>query len=164
MKKVFLGIAILIVIVAAGIFFVKKSQAPSVTPSLTSVPSPTTDPDNVYKDLPGIASCNLKGTIRYITPQTYNNGDALFTYRGVDHPGRNIFWKVTPSDKLDMGPNIFTQLALPEGTSLLSVTLPEHPVTGRYTVTASMQSGRLVNGNVKVSIIPCTGATTIIFP
>ena len=166
-KTIFIIISLIVVLVLA-IFFLKKAQAPqpSPTPNVSEVPvtprpmSSTLD----YSTLPDKATCALQGMIRYITPTTYNNGDALLTYRGVDHPGRNIFWKVSPNDDVDLGPDIFTQLALPDGSSLLSITLPERPIARRYVVTASMQYGRLVDGNVKVSVTPCTGATTIILP
>lgn len=167
--------AVLIVVIAIAVTWIvvrggaeaKPSPTPSPTqsksPVIPQTPQPETSPID-YSSLPPKASCSLKGTIRYLNANTYDNGNALFTYNGIDHPGRNVLWTVTPNDDIDVGPDIFDRYPLPDGTSLLSITLPQNPIVKRYTLTASVQYGRLVNGNVKVSIAQCSGSTTVILP
>ena len=167
MKKLISVIIVIVVLVLLATLFIKRAHAPQTTPgpSITALPGSSTPPVPVYSNLPGIATCSLKGTIRFLTPTVYNNGDALFTYKGVDHPARNIFWKVTPTDDVSVGPNIFDTMPLPDGTSLLTVGMPAHPKAKRYTITASLQYGRLdSHQNIKVFTTACTGSTTVILP
>lgn len=117
-----------------------------------------------WDKLSGEASCELKGEIKYLTSTIYDNQDALFTYKGVDHPGRGIMWTVSPADGLSIGPNLFAYLPLPDGESLISVSLPENPKYKAYELTASITYGRLVDGNLKVFTKQCTGKTTIVLP
>ena len=117
-----------------------------------------------WDQLTGEASCELKGEIKYINPNTYDNQDALFTYKGIDHPGRGITWVVAPDDGLIIGPNLFAHLPLPDGTSLIGVSLPDDPHYKKYELTASINYGRLVDGNVKVMTEHCLGKTTIVLP
>ena len=104
---------------------------------------------------------------------TYDNQDGLFIYKGVDHPGRNVFWTVTPQDNISVGPNIFNRTPIPDGESLLGVVLPENPKYKKYEITAKIQYGRLVDGkgnfvtasgNVKVFEKQCVGKTTVVLP
>lgn len=164
MKRTILVVIVLVLVIIGAFFLIKKAQAPQSTPTPVSSAGPITPRVNYYTNLPGIASCNLKGTIRYVAPNIYNNGDALFSYAGVDDAARNIFWDISPKDSLSVGPNIFDKLPLPEGSSLLTIGLPSHPIAKRYTLTASMQYGRLIDGNIKVSTTACTGSTTVILP
>jgi len=119
------------------------------------------------------ASCELKGEIKFLNHNTYDNQDALFIYKGIDNPGRNVFWKVYPQDDLSVGPNILNKVPIPDGESLLGITLPENPKYKKYELSASIQYGRLVDengkfvatgGNVKVLEKPCTGKTTVVLP
>ncbi len=166
MKKITLITVVVIFLVVGGVAFYKMrdSSMPAPSPSISPIPSGVPPID--FSKLPAKASCKLKGTIRYVSlkPNIYDNGDALFSYSGVDEEGRNVLWKVTPDDGIDMGPSIFTQLKIPDGSSLLSVTLPDFPTAKRYTVTASLQYGRFVDGSLRVLIAPCSGSTTILLP
>ena len=119
------------------------------------------------------ASCELKGEIKFLNSNTYDNQDGLFIYKGIDHPARNIFWTVTPQDNISIGPNIFNKIPIPNGESLLGVVLPENPKYKKYEITAKIQYGRQVdkNGNfvteggtVKVFEKQCTGKTTVVLP
>ena len=119
------------------------------------------------------ASCKLEGEIEFIASDLYRHKGALFTYSGVDNSARNIFWTITPNDDLSVGPNLFSKMSLPNGESLLSITLPENPKSKRYELTAKMQYGRLVDdkgnfvtasGNVKVFEKNCDGQTVIVLP
>ena len=94
----------------------------------------------------------------------YDNQDAKFIYKGIDHPGRLVYWTVSPQDNLGVGPQIFAQIPIPDGESLIGISLPENPKYKQYELTASITYGRLVNGNVKVFTKACTGKTTVVLP
>lgn len=162
---------------------VNFSPSPSSNPRPAPKPSVSATPDNSGTNLPtggqdlvsspvpwdklsGEASCELKGEIKYesMSPRVYDNQDAIFTYKGVDHPGRLINWVVSPNDGLSIGPNLFAHLSLPDGESLIGVSLPENPKYKRYELTASITYGRLVDGNVKIYTKQCSGKTTVVLP
>ena len=159
---------------------VAPTKTPTNTPIVSKTPLPTGDGRTTFIDekvpwelLLGQASCQLKGEIKFLDHNTYDNQDALFIYSGVDHPGRNILWTVTPLDDLSVGPNIFNKMFIPDGESLLGVALPDNPKYKKYELTAKMQYGRLVDekgnyvtvgGNVKVFEKQCEGKTTVILP
>ena len=167
---------------------ITETPSVSATPSITPIPNltksplpiPTGNGKTTFIDEPvswnlllGQASCRLQGEIKYLNHNTYDNQDALFIYSGVDHPARNIFWTVTPADDISVGPNMFGKLVLPNGGSLMGITLPENPKSDRYELTAKIQYGRLVDekgnfvtvgGNVKVFEKQCSGKTTIVLP
>lgn len=147
------------------------------------LPSPTPDTSKYESSLNrlvpwelllGDASCKLQGEIRFLNLNTYDHQDAKFIYAGIDDVARNIFWTVTPEDELAVGPNLFANgVSLPNGESLLSITLPENPKSKTYELTAKIQYGRLVDengkfvaagGNVKVFEKQCEGKTTIVLP
>ena len=154
MKKVFLGIAILIVIVAAGIFFVKITSPICYAKPYICAKSDNRS-DNVYKDLPESHRAISKAPFATLHRRRTTTATP-FTYTGVDHPGQEYI--------------------LEGGTMRTRWTLVRHLhaacVAGRikyafcyitkvshyrsYTATASVQYGRLVDGNVKVSVVPCT--------
>ncbi|MBI2674261.1 MAG: hypothetical protein HYX22_00785 [Candidatus Yanofskybacteria bacterium] len=169
----------------------EPSVSPSPTPSTSSgqatprpiatkAPLPTGDGRTTFIDeavpwslLLGEATCRLQGEIKFLDHNTYDNQDAKFIYNGVDHPGRNIFWTVTPQDEISVGPNIFGKMFLPNGESLIGIALPENPKSKQYELTVRMHYGRLVDekdhfvtigGNVKVFEKQCDGKTTIVLP
>ena len=164
----------------------EPSENPSPTPQATPrpiasrVPLPTGDGRTTFVDEPvpwnlllGQASCQLQGEIKFLNHNTYDNQDAKFIYGGIDHPARNISWTVIPKDDVSVGPNLFSKLVLPNGESLLGITLPENPKYKQYELTAKVQYGRLVDdkgnfvavgGNVKVFEKQCLGKTTIVLP
>ena len=119
------------------------------------------------------ASCELKGEIKFLDHNTYDNQDALFVYKGIDHPGRNVFWTVTSQDDISVGPNIFSNIPIPNGESLLGVILPDSPKYKRYEIAAKIQYGRLVDtrgnfvtegGYVKLFEKQCDGKTIVVLP
>lgn len=142
----------------------KPTQKENPTGGQPKTPISVQYTPSLWETLKGPATCTLKGEIKYITQNTYNNQDALFTYKGVDHPARNIKWTITPTDDLSIGPNIFDRMVLPDGKSLLGIVLPEKPKAKKYTLTASIDYGRLVDGALKVSEQKCSGKTTIVLP
>jgi hypothetical protein len=153
---------------------------PTLTPIASSIPIPTGDGkvNFVDEDVPwhlllDDASCELQGEIKFLNHNTYDNQDALFIYNGIDNPGRNIAWKITPEDDITIGPNLFGKNPLPKGESLLSITLPDDPKHKAYELIAKIQYGRLVNesgnfvaigGDVQVFEKQCGGKTTIVLP
>lgn len=155
---------------------------PAKTPNITKVPIPlpTGDGRTTFIDetvpwslLLSDASCELKGELKFLNSNTYNNQDATFIYKGIDHPARNVFWTVTPQDDISVGPNIFNKIPIPDGESLLGVVLPDNPKYKKYEITAKIQYGRLVDekgsfitvgGHVKVFEKQCTGKTTVVLP
>src|SRR3989344_3568906 len=94
------------------------------------------------------ASCKLKGTLQYTDAATYRHEGDLLIYKGVDHESRLIFWKVAPQDDLRVGPNIFDRMPLPDGESMIFVSLPENPVSHEYALTASINYGVLGDDGV----------------
>ncbi|TSC74855.1 MAG: hypothetical protein G01um101444_146 [Parcubacteria group bacterium Gr01-1014_44] len=155
------------------------SPLPTPRPSISKTPLPKASGISLFGEqtpwnlLLADASCELKGEIKFLNHNTYDNQDALFTYKGIDSSGRNIFWTITPQDGLSVGPNIFNKIPLPDGESLLGISLPENPKYKKYELTARIQYGRLVDekgkfvtagGNVKVFEKPCLGKTTVVLP
>lgn len=161
--------------------------SPSASPLISPKPAPSTSSGPAATPLPtrelseqaklwlelgnSPAYCELKGEIKYVLVDdgpnhnnVYDNQDALFIYKGVDHPGRGIFWKVTPDDGLSVGPNLFAQLPLPDGENLIGVSLPDNPHYKTYELTASINYGRLVDGNIKMFTQECAGKTTVVLP
>jgi len=202
-NKTFWATLVLVVLALAGIYFgaLKRSEkpvgsespAPSVSVSSSPAPlspprpspktslTPTGNGQTTFIDekvpwelLLSDASCELKGEIKFVNEKTYDNQDAIFIYKGVDHPGRNIFWKISPAESnLEIGPNIFNKVPIPNGQSLLGVFAKGTLGAKKYTLTAVMQYGRLVDdkgkfvtvgGNVRVSEKPCQGQTTVVLP
>ncbi len=140
-------------------------ETPTATPSISASPSPL--PAKSPSKTPSVGadvSCELKGEIKFLNSNTYDNQDALFIYRGIDDPGRNILWNVSPQDDIRVGPNIFARIPIPDGESLLGVFLPENPKYKRYELTAKIQYGQLVDYNVKVFEKQCNGKTVVVLP
>lgn len=152
----------------------EPTSSPSTSPSITFIPTSTTprpgrtlvpsDAPNLSETLHGVATCQLNGEIKFINHDLYNNQDARFRYQGVDHPARLVTWTVTPKDDLRVGPNIFNQLSLPNGESQLYISLPDQPMAQSYTLTATINYGRTVNGEFMIYTVACTGQTKITLP
>ena len=110
-----------------------------------------------YSQLTKPATCNIQGSINFITPNTAANYGPKISYTGIDSPARQIKWKVTPADDLKVGPNLDVSLKLPDGESPVSVTLPSSPVSKNYSLTVSMTYGRLVGDGIRVYEVDCSG-------
>ena len=151
---------------------VVNSPELSVSPEISPSPSPKLNVSKVplptgvgATPLAGaVASCQLKGEIKFLNGNTYDNQDALFTYSGIDEPARNIMWTVSPQDDIRVGPNLFTKIPVPNGESLLGVFLPEVPKYKRYELTAKVQYGQVVDNFVKVFEKQCDGKTVVVLP
>jgi len=158
------------------------TSTPTPRPNITRIPTPTPSGDGrttfIGETVPwslllADASCELKGEIKFLNHNTYDNQDAVFIYKGVDHPGRNIFWTVTPQDDISVGPNIFSNIPIPNGEHLLGVILPDNLKFKQYEITAKIQYGRQVDakgnfvtegGNVKLFEKQCDGKTVVVLP
>ncbi len=174
-KKIIFS-AVLTVIIVVGIYLwgfdgiksisdIVNSPEPSPTESPNISLSPTTSPSPTKTAFPVVnTSCQLKGEIKFLDSNTYDNQDALFTYSGIDDPARNILWTVFPQDDIRVGPNIFTKMPFPNGTSLLGVFLPENPKYKRYELTARVQYGQVVDGSVNILEKQCDGKTVVVLP
>ena len=156
-------------------FSVMPSSTPSAIVSRSPFPSVSSQVGATvpWELLPKLATCALTGEIKYLNSNIYDNQDALFTYSGIDHPARNIHWTVTSEDDLKIGPNIFARMPIPNGQSLIGVSLPESPKYKKYELHAVVDYGRLVDakgnivtvgGNVKLYQAQCSGKTTIVLP
>ena len=159
---------------------ISVSPTPKPVISKIPLPSPTGDGRTTFigETVPWSllltdASCELKGEIKFLNHNTYDNQDALFIYKGIDHPGRNVFWTVTPQDNISVGPNIFNKIPIPNGESLLGVVLPQNPKYKQYEIIAKIQYGRQVDaqgnfvsagGNVKLFEKQCDGKTVVVLP
>lgn len=162
-------------------FSVSPSPTPTPRPFVSKVPLPSGNGKTIFIDekvpwelLLADASCELKGEIKFLNEKTYDNQDALFIYKGIDHPGRNIKWTITPAEpNLGVGPNIFSKIPIPAGESLLGV-FPSGPLAAKkYELTAQIEYGRLIDtkgkfvtagGDVKIFQKQCQGKTTIVLP
>ena len=143
------------------------SPTPSITASVTPRPRKTPQPEstpNLSETLQGPATCQLRGEIKFINADTYSHQDAKLTYQGIDHPARLITWKVTPADNVSVGPNIINILPLPDGETLLYVSLPKEPKYKSYEITAAMNYGRTTAGTFKLAEAVCAGKTIITLP
>lgn len=155
-------------------------STPTPRPSVSKVPLPSSsgqtfiDEKVPWELLLADASCELKGEIKFLNEKTYDNQDAVFIYKGIDHPGRNIKWTITPTEpNLSIGPNIFNKIPIPSGQSLLGLFPTGSLSAKRYELTALIEYGRLIDekgkfvtagGNVKIFEKQCKGKTTVVFP
>ncbi len=182
---------LIIVVVSATSFMVTKkhktvvnSELPSYSP--VSSPSPVLSPkptannnynlngqklqnqlnkglvqNNVpYSQFNKSANCNVGGDVNFFS-QSSAQDSAKLDYTGIDNPNRQIIWHINPQDELKVGPNLAAQLELPDGSSMVTVTLPESPKSKKYILTASMTYGRQVGDNIKVDIANCSGSINV---
>src|SRR3989344_1104931 len=175
-KTAISGVVLIVAIGFFAVYFSNRNKSgdeisnmtsPSPEPSAVESPSATPLPIKSPSATPfvgAVPSCALKGEIKFLNSNTYDNQDALFTYSGIDDPARNIIWTVSPQDDIQVGPNIFTRIPIPNGESLLGVFLPENPKYKKCELTAKVQYGGLVDGISKIFEKQCDGKTTIVLP
>ncbi len=182
----FITTIVALVIIAIGVMMFRNNNNPtpiasnsisptasssvSVSPSpkqsgkvtVTKLP-PTTYPipSSLVNKLHGPATCSLAGTATFLQPNIYDNGNAMFTYKGIDSSARLITWTITPNDDIKVGPNLFSGVPLPDGSSRLGISLPEHPKAKHYVLTAKVNYGRVVNANVEVKEATCAGSVNV---
>jgi hypothetical protein len=171
----------------------EATPTPTPTPTATQIvdmgdkttPTPTSTPegdDQVFEGFPdqslvgevpsrdlitGPATCQLSnGTITFSDSQTAINSDAYLSYQNVDHPGRLIFWTISPDNEaFDIGPNIFSKLPLPDGIENLTVIVnKEDLIEKTYILTAKVNYGIEGEGGgvVRTEEVDCTGKITVV--
>ncbi len=118
-----------------------------------------------YKQFTMKATCFLTGSVEFTSSTISKNVKGELNWTGIDHDGRLINWTVSPADaNLLIGPNLFAGRTIPDGSSLVGVTLKGTPKAKRYTLTASVQYGRYneTKNDIDVTNAPCSGSTSVI--
>jgi|SRR3989344_1381895 len=164
MKKNFIFILILVVLIVGGWFALRKNwQTPQFTPTPSAtVQTPTQTPSGLdITKFTKPATCRLSGSIKFTQKNLYISYSPLISYQGIDNDARLINWHISPQDDLSVGPNLFAALDIPDGSRSLTVGLPAEPKARDYTLTASVTYGRLVNGVVVVKEVRCSGSIPV---
>lgn len=145
--------------------FLNPSPTPSQTASPSVSPSPTFSPAATPRPSPAAApaSCQLSGSIEYISGNIYETKGAKIVYQNVDDKIRQIYWKLEPDDgTLTAGPNLFEQLDIPDGEREVGVSLNKTPVAESYVLTAAVTYGeRQLSGEVLTRVAECSGFITV---
>ncbi len=130
-----------------------SSQLPT-----TKTPTPTTKM--------GPATCQISGSINFMSKSLYETKGAKIVYQNVDHPARLIFWKILPDDgSLKIGPNIFSGLPLPNGERFVGATPMGDFTANSYTLTASISYGVTDSRQVeRIYNSACVGSITVTAP
>lgn len=140
---------------------VNQTPGSSAAPGAPS-PTPTSERFRGPTGLTAPGSCTLKGSIEFLKPDLSANHDAVLTWKNIDSRSRLIVWRVTPQDNLSIGPNLFANLSIPNGSDTVTVRLPERPQSRNYRLSASVTYGQLIGGNVVVKEAPCSGSVDVI--
>lgn len=172
-KKYTLIIALVIAIIVVVLVVSKTNTGPepigSETPTPSGAVSGSPTPTSIngsqapFIGLTGLkyaATCKLEGELVFIAPNISENKNARITWNNVDISSRNITWTITPKAELGIGPNLFANLKLPNGTETVTARLPEDSKT-LYRARASVGYGEMVNGNVVVKNAACSGEVVI---
>jgi len=134
----------------------------SPQPGQSTSPKPGTSGFIGLTGLKEPATCTVGGTVEFLKPNLFSSSEnTKITWKNVDIQSRQIHWKITPNDALSVGPNIFANLSVPDGSENLTVGLPAKPVAKSYKLTASVTYGQMVNGNAVVKEAACSGSTTV---
>lgn len=180
---VFAGIFVLLVILAlwsrgflgsAPAGLPETSLSPVLTPGISASPtlsaapvrtvSPSPSPSSPFRGLTGLTkpgSCILSGEIEFIEPHLYESKNAKISWSNIDSHGRLINWKISPDDKLAVGPNIFEILQIPDGEAAITIGLPKDPKAKQYHLTASVTYGEIINDRTVMSEVGCSGSVSV---
>ncbi len=160
----------------------EATVSPTPTPVATYNPTPTPTPDNgqILEDFPdqgmvgetpprslitGPATCQLSnGKITFLSENTAMKEDAYISYQNVDHPGRLIFWSVDKEEEIfNIGPNIFNDMELPNGTRSVGVVIEGEPKYTEYILTAKVTYGIEAEGGgiIDTKEVDCIGTVTV---
>lgn len=136
--------------------------SPEVTPRPSAPVSSTQEPFLGLNGVTSPATCQVGGEVRFTATDSFLSLDSKISWQNIDSRGRLIKWRISPDDKLAVGPNIFESLPLPDGQyENLTVRLPEKPVSKNYLLTASVTYGQFVKGNLEVKETSCTGQVKV---
>lgn len=142
---------------------VKSSNTP--TPSLSQTTEPVFSPSgSISSQKP--ATCQLEGSINFISDNLYETKGAKIKYQNIDSPARLVYWKTVPDDDpFRIGPNIFSGLQLPTGEREVGVSLAKTPVAKSYILTASVTYGVTDSRGVEtIKTAPCSGLVKVTLP
>lgn len=131
------------------------SSTPEPSPTVPKKPLVSQQPDATNKYHP--AECTLTGSITFLSPTLYENKDANIIYKNIDSVARHIIWNVSPEENLSVGPNLFANLPLPDGTEDVTVSLPDNSKSKSYMLTAKVTYGVVVNRNLEIRESHCSG-------
>ena len=137
------------------------SPESSSSPQATPRPSATEEPFVGLNDIKAPAVCQISGETDFSDSKLYSSNTKI-SWQNVDSQGRLINWRISPTDNLAIGPNIFANLTVPNGEfENLTVRLPENPVAKSYLLTASITYGQVIQGDVKVKEVNCSGQVKV---
>mgnify|MGYP001568428180 FL=1 len=68
---------------------------------------------------------------------------------------------MSPNDNLSVGPNLFVNLPLPDGTEDVTINLPQNPKSKNYVLTAKVNYGVFVNRNLEIREAVCSGQIVV---
>lgn len=164
-----------------------QSLSPTISPNTSKIvlptPTPSTHPGQPSTSpkakpgfsfptppprqlLTGPASCAVAGTIRFLNPNLYQNEGAQISYQNVDDYTRFIYWKIIPADgTLQIGPNIFAELDLPNGKRDIGAAFNPPATAKQYTLTAAVTYG-VINqtGAEEIKEVTCAGSAKVLMP
>ena len=139
-------------------------QSPIPTPTPTPTPFAPISTKEPFSGLNGIktpATCQISGETNFTDQKTYSSNTKI-SWQNIDSQGRLINWHISPQDDLAIGPNIFANLSVPNGEyENLTIRLPENPISKTYLLTVSVTYGQIIQGDVKVKEVNCTGQVKV---
>ncbi len=166
-KKYTLLVGLIVAVIVAVLLVSKGNNQQEPTPSPSGSESPT--PSSVggtstpFTGLTGLkypATCKLEGELVFIAQNISENRNARITWNNVDISSRNITWTVTPKADISVGPNLFANLKLPNGSENITARLPNNPAPS-YHLRATVGYGEMVNGSVVVKNATCSGEVIV---
>lgn len=137
--------------------------SPSGSASVSPTPTAINGSPAPFIGLTGLkspATCKLEGELVFIAQNISENHNARITWNNVDISSRNITWTITPKADLGVGPNLFANLKLPNGSETITARLPDDSKPS-YKLRAAVGYGEMVNGNVVVKNATCSGEVTV---
>jgi len=139
---------------------VSPFSSPTAKPEATPIPTPAGFVGPTGLKAP--ASCVVGGEIEFVEKNISASREAKISWKNVDAHGRLIKWATEPEDELAVGPNLFANLPVPDGSEGLTVRLPESPKATTYFLTAIITYGQMEKGAVVVKEVKCSGQVKII--
>ena len=136
----------------------------NVTPSPTLTPSPSATvvvPKKTPVVNQKIASCDVGGEIYFLESNLFEDRGSFINYKNIDSISRLIDWKISPDAQASIGPNMFSGLVVPDGSSSVLISFNEKPSHRNFVLTASVSYGVLINGEMVVKTAQCSGQVKV---
>ena len=138
------------------------TSTPSESPLTSLTPRPTPEPFLGLNGVKAPATCQIDGQIDFLDWTTFSTKNSKISWQNVDSQGRPLNWKINPQDDLKIGPNLFANLVIPNGTyDNLTIRLPDNPIAKQYTLTTSITYGQFIGGDLKVKETNCAGEVRV---